>query len=214
MNVNHTDGVRGTQASSFDVSRLQGFLHHAQKLAARARPADDPRMTELEYTLLEVGSEVMVLIGAVTVPSGVRGTPSPFEAFVDLAGRFGWDTEQEFAGGLFKDKRLQAAWDALASHAPLPSGVMAFPSPPKNRPAEPVNISDCCVKCLREGVLRWADECAAHGRKSHPDEVSVDDYIASLPPEDQQAVANEREWARNAGVGVVCPGSSQKGNSQ
>ncbi len=47
---------------------------------------------------------------------------TPFEAFVELAGRFGWDTEQEFAGGLFRDKRLQAAWDALAHRAALASG--------------------------------------------------------------------------------------------
>jgi hypothetical protein len=37
-----------------------------------------------------------------------------FDSFKDLAGRCGRDTDQEHAGGLFRDKALQALWDGIS----------------------------------------------------------------------------------------------------
>lgn len=51
---------------------------------------------------------------AMQAPRGVRVDAAPFDAFKDLAGRLGWDTEQKHPGGLFRDSRLQALWDGLA----------------------------------------------------------------------------------------------------
>lgn len=41
---------------------------------------------------------------------------TPFDAFVELAGRFGWDTQQDFAGGEFSDKSLQHIWELLSRY--------------------------------------------------------------------------------------------------
>jgi len=60
--------------------------------------------------------------------SGVQPSQSQslFDSFKDLAGRCGWDTDQEHAGGLFRDKALQALWDGVsrnpAAGGPAPDG--------------------------------------------------------------------------------------------
>jgi hypothetical protein len=95
---------------------------------------DDPRYaaacdmtTDARWSVSAVRAEQTLAFARAILaasPAPLReADATPFDAFKDLAGRFGWDTQQEHPGGLFQDKALQAAWDTLARN-PL-SGIEA-----------------------------------------------------------------------------------------
>lgn len=54
-----------------------------------------------------------------------------------------------------------ASWFRIATDGVAPSLA-------PQRPALPENPSDCCPRCLRDGLLEWANECRTHGVKGTP----------------------------------------------
>jgi hypothetical protein len=108
-----------------------------------------------------------------------QGEP-PFDAFRDLAGRLGWDTEQEHAGGMFCDADLQATWDQLTRAATAPPQPQAQPAL-SERAAFDFTIDN--------GVIRWK----AGGCQTATDaEIAMWNALASAPQAD-------RELLRQAG---------------
>lgn len=77
-------------------------------LAIRTREAED-KVAEARRNLQSAEKKLAEVRGD-TAPQ----SPAVFDAFKDLAGRLGWDTEQQHAGGHFRDATLQTIWDSIA----------------------------------------------------------------------------------------------------
>jgi hypothetical protein len=95
--------------------RVEVACHYRDDLRAAIREA----MQALGHSLPASDSADTERHGSAKAIPAVLSPDTPFDAFKDVAGRLGWDAEQEHAGGLFRDKALQAIWDSLARN---PSG--------------------------------------------------------------------------------------------